>query len=75
MITVRVRVVRRAGAGTVTLIGGVAGTVIEGIRMSISGIVGTSIDGIVTRRVPIVPGRMIFPSGFFSGVSVTVRVL
>ena len=43
--------------------------------MFISGTAGIATEGITTRRVPIVPGRIRFASGFFSGVSVTVRVL
>jgi hypothetical protein len=57
------------------LTGGVAGTAIGGIRMSIAGMSGIRIEGTEILRVPIVPGTARLPIGFFSGVTVTVRVL
>src|SRR6266404_1947957 len=75
MMIVRTRGGRGARWGTVTSIGGVAGTAIRGTRIFISGTAGNTTEGITRWRVPIVPGRISFESGFFSGVSVTVRTL
>src|ERR1041384_4904116 len=74
MMTLRERMIRGARLGTVTSMGGVAGISICGISIFIGGIERTLTEGIVIRRVPRVPGLKRSWFGFFSGVTVIVRV-
>src|SRR4051812_8936504 len=67
MVLVRMR---GGVAGTVTLMAGVDGITIFGIVIFMSGK-----DGITIVRGPVAPGLKMSAFGFFSGVTVTVRVL